>query len=82
MHWYCWKILLKRTPKARKVHEMSFVSGTDLSIDAAVRRAKVGLFYFTKDIQFMDAFVQEIAKLGPFATIEEASKEKEVSLVK
>jgi hypothetical protein len=81
MHWYCWKILLKISPEATNVHEMSFVSGIDLTEDKAINRARVGLLYATHEDAAMIAEVVKIVRLGPFATIQEAAIEKEISLV-
>lgn len=81
MHWYCWKILLKTSPKAKEIHEMSFVSGLDLTEAKVINRARVGLLYATHEDSAMVAEVVEIIRLGPFATIQEAAREKDISLV-
>jgi hypothetical protein len=82
MHWYCWKILLKTSPKARKIHEMSFVAGDILTESSAIRRARVGLFYHTHDERFMNAIVVKTERFGPYEKMGDAIDQREISLVK
>lgn len=73
--------MLRVSRKAGNVHEMSFVSGMDLTESQAKNRAKVGLLYATKNDNAMVAEIIRCERFGPFKTIQDAAKEKEISLI-